>query len=123
MKSPVAYVLIAVTIGCTVVGQILVKYGTQQLGSFPKSSAEAFPFLITALTNVWILVGLGAAVAAALAWIGAVSLSDISFAYPFMGLAIVLVLALSPLLFGEQVPLTRWIGVIIVCLGVLVASR
>lgn len=123
MKTPFVYVLIAVTIGFTVSGQLLVKYGTQQLGSYPRSLAEAFPYLLTALTNVWIVIGLGAAVAAALAWIGAVSLSDISFAYPFMGLAIVLVLALSPLVFGEQVPSTRWIGVAIVCLGILVASR
>jgi len=76
MKSPLAYTLIAVTIGFTVAGQLLVKYGTQQLGSFPKSLTEAFPFMLTALTNVWIVLGLGAAVAAALAWIGAVSLSD-----------------------------------------------
>ncbi|MCB0200189.1 MAG: hypothetical protein KDI03_08960 [Anaerolineae bacterium] len=123
MKSPLAYTLIAVTICFTVASQLLVKYGTQQLESFPKSLSEAFPFMLTALTNVWIVLGLGEAVAAALAWIGAVSLSDISFAYPFMGLAIVLVLALSPLVFGEQVPSTRWIGVAIVCLGILVASR
>ena len=123
MKTPFVYVLIAVTIGFTVSGQLLVKYGTQQLGSYPRSLAEAFPYLLTALTNVWIVIGLGAAVAAALAWIGAVSLSDISFAYPFMGLAIVLVLAMSPLLFGEHVPTTRWIGVAIVCVGILVTSR
>ena len=38
-------------------------------------------------------------------------------AYPFMALAIVLVLALSPLVFGEQVPVIRWFGVLIVCIG------
>ena len=123
MKSPLAYTLIAVTICFTVASQLLVKYGTQQLESFPKSLSEAFPFMLTALTNVWIVLGLGEAVAAALAWIGAVSLSDISFAYPFMGLAIVLVLAMSPLLFGEHVPTTPWIGVAIVCAGILVTSR
>ena len=123
MKSPFAYVLIAVTIAFTVAGQLLVKHGTQQLGSFPKSLAEAFPFMLSALINMWIIAGLCSAVAAALSWIGAVSLSDISFAYPFMGLAIVLVLTLSPLLFGERVPATRWVGVAMVCLGIVVASR
>lgn len=123
MKSPFAYVLIAVTILFTVAGQLMVKHGTQQLDSFPKTLAGALPFLLTALTNLWIVFGLGCAVAAALAWIGAVSLSDISFAYPFMGLAIVLVLALSPMLFGERVPLTRWLGVLIVCVGLLISAR
>ena len=123
MKSPLAYVLIAVTIAFTVTGQLLVKHGTQQLGSFPRSLAEAFPFILTALTNVWILVGLGCAVMAALAWIGAVSLSEISFAYPFMGLAIVLVVALSPLVVGESVPAARWIGVALVCAGLFITTR
>lgn len=123
MKSPFTYVLIAVTILFTVAGQLMVKHGTQQLGSFPKTLAGALPFMLTALTNLWIVFGLGCAVAAALAWIGAVSLSDISFAYPFMGLAIVLVLTLSPLVLGENIPLNRWVGVTIVCLGILVASR
>lgn len=40
----------------------------------------------------------------ALAWIDTVSLNDISFAYPFMGLVIVLVLVLVPAMFGESVP-------------------
>jgi uncharacterized membrane protein len=40
-----------------------------------------------------------------------------------MGLAIVLVLALTPLVFGERVPLTRWLGVLVVCVGLWIASR
>lgn len=123
MKSPLALVLIAVTILFTVIGQLMVKYGTQQLSDFPKSLAEVFPIMLSALTNVWIIVGLCCAFVAALAWIGAISLSDISFAYPFMGLAIVLVLVLSPFLFGESVTVGRWLGVLVVCLGLLIVAR
>lgn len=101
----------------------MVKYGTQQLSDFPKSLAEVFPIMLSALTNVWIIVGLCCAFVAALAWIGAISLSDISFAYPFMGLAIVLVLVLSPFLFGESVTVGRWLGVLVVCLGLLIVAR
>jgi len=60
---------------------------------------------------------------AALCWTGAVSTSEISFAYPFMALAIVLVLALSGVLLGEVVPIGRWVGVAIVCIGLIVAAR
>jgi len=123
MKSPFAYALIAVTIAFTVAGQLLVKYGTLQLGAFPKSLTGALPFITSALTNIWIIAGLGCAVAAALAWIGAVSLSDISVAYPFMALAIVLVLALSSLLFDERISTLRWVGVAVVALGIWIASR
>lgn len=123
MRSPLAYILIAVTIVFTVAGQLLVKHGTLQLGAFPRSLAGVAPFMATALTNLWIVTGLVCAVLAALAWIGAVSLSDISFAYPFMALAIVLVLALSPVLFNERISATRWGGVVVVALGIWIASR
>jgi drug/metabolite transporter (DMT)-like permease len=69
------------------------------------------------------LAGLFFAVIASIMWMNALSLSDISFAYPFMALAIVLVLALSPLVFKEFVPWTRWLGVIVVCIGLWIASR
>ena len=80
-------------------------------------------FILHTLTNPWVFLGLISAVIAALSWSIAISRSDLSFAYPFMGLAIVLVLALSERVFGETVPVTRWLGVVMVCLGLLIASR
>ena len=117
------YALIAATIGFTVAGQLLVKAGMLQVGSMPAEMQAIPAFLLQALTNLKVVGGLALAVAAALAWMGAVSLSDISFAYPFMALAIVLVLALSGVVFGETVPWTRWLGVLIVCLGLVVTAR
>ncbi len=93
------------------------------VGKLPYYASDAPHFVLHALTNIKVFGGLAFAVLAAVMWIGAVSLSDISFAYPFMGLAIVLVLALSPLFFGEVVPLSRWIGVLVVCLGIVIAAR
>jgi drug/metabolite transporter (DMT)-like permease len=39
-----------------------------------------------------------------------------------MGLSLILVLLFSSLLFGEVVPWNRWAGVVIVCIGLAVAS-
>lgn len=54
---------------------------------------------------------------------GALSKCDLSFAYPFMALAIVLVLLLTPALFGEHVTAKQWLGVALVCAGLWIASR
>jgi drug/metabolite transporter (DMT)-like permease len=94
-----------------------------QVGPFPDQLVNLFSFVIRSLTNFKVISGLVLAFLAALAWIGTLSISDISFAYPFMGLAIVLVLTLSGLLFGEPLPITRWIGVAIVCLGLIIVAR
>src|SRR5262249_45939978 len=118
-----SYVLIAATILLTVVGQLLVKAGMLEVGPLPPNISDIWLFGFHILTNIKVVLGLGSAVAAAVCWTGAVSLSDISFAYPFMALAIVLVLAFSGVFFSETVPVARWIGVAIVCLGLLVAAR
>jgi multidrug transporter EmrE-like cation transporter len=118
-----SYVLIGLTILFTVGGQLLVKYGMSQVGRFPAVSSKIFPFLWKAVTNWRVFLGLLLAVFAAVTWMGAVSLSNISLAYPFMGLAIVLVLALSPLIFKEDVRITQWIGVAVVCAGLFITTR
>ena len=118
-----AYIFIALTILFTVCGQLLVKSASAEFGQVPARLSEVIPFLIKAFSNIKLLVGLGFAVIASITWMSALSMSDISFAYPFMGLAIVLVLALSPLIFKETVPWTRWLGVLVVCLGLWITSK
>ncbi len=117
------YIFIALTIIFTVCGQLLVKSASGGFGQLPGKFSEVFPFLIKTFSNIKLIAGLGCAVIASIMWMIALSMSDISFAYPFMGLAIVLVLALSPIIFKEVVPWTRWLGVVIVCLGLWVTSR
>lgn len=118
-----SYFFIALTIAFTVAGQLVLKMGMLGIGGMPTAVADWPSFFLKALLDPLVVGGLVLAVAAALSWMAAVSRSDLSFAYPFMSLAVVLVLALSGLVLGESVPITRWIGVAIVCLGILVAAR
>lgn len=121
--SLLVLLLIGLTIAFTVAGQLLLKSATQELGQVSMRPQDIGAVLLD-ISRYWkVIAGLAAGVIAAFCWLGALSRSNISFAYPFMGLAIVLVLALSPLLFGEDVPWTRWVGVGIVCVGVWVAAQ
>ncbi len=118
----IAYILIGLTILFTVCGQLLVKAGMIKVGPFVGEITLLPSYLFRSLTNLKVFSGLLLAVFAALTWMGAISKLKISFAYPFMSLAIVLVLALSGIIFGEKVPLSRWIGVAIVCVGLIVSA-
>ena len=115
-RVPSSMLFIGLTIAFTVAGQLLVKRGMVTVGSMPAGD-PIVRYVWHTLTNVSVMAGLACAVIAALTWMMALSKSALSFAYPFMGLAIVLVLALSPLLFGEKVPLVRWLGVLVVSAG------
>jgi multidrug transporter EmrE-like cation transporter len=120
--SSMALLFIVLTIAFTVAGQLLVKQGVLEVGTV--GGAGGLPRLVLrAITNVKVVLGLALAVLAAISWLVALSRSDLSFAYPFMGLAIVLVLALSGLIFDERVPITRWLGLALVCAGLWLSSR
>lgn len=121
--TPFGWLFIFLTITLTVAGQILVKKGMLQVGASPAQLALLPRFIWKTFTNLTVLAGLGCALLAAVCWTVAVSRSDLSVAYPFVGLGIVLVLALSGVVFGEVVPLNRWIGVGVVCLGLAIAAR
>jgi drug/metabolite transporter (DMT)-like permease len=117
------YVLIGITVLLIVAGQLLLKAGAVGLGALPGEPHGGLAFVVRALTTPAIFFGLGFAFIAALSWIAVLSRADLSFAYPFMILPVVLVLALSPLLFGEEVSMMRWAGVLVVFAGLVIAAR
>ncbi len=118
-----ALVYIGLCIVLTVMGQMLIKQGMLNLSSSKSLSAGLVGYMLRTFTNGWVIIGLLCAVIAAISWTLALARCDLSFAYPFMGLAIVLVLALSGVVFQEHSSPLRWIGVLIVCLGLFVASK
>lgn len=121
--TPVVYLYIAFTIFFTVGGQLLVKMGMGHVGKSPTEAGSLPRFLLTTFSHPSVIGGLFCAFLAAATWAMAVSRSDLSFAYPFMGLAIVLTLLFSSLAFGEQVPPMRWVGVLVVCVGLVIAAK
>jgi multidrug transporter EmrE-like cation transporter len=103
--------------------QLLVKRGTLRAGASRQQLLLLPRFLLRAVTNIHVLVGLRCASVAAACWTLVVSRSNLSVAFLFMGLGIVLVLTLSGVIFGETAPLHCWLGVLIVCRGLVVAFR
>lgn len=117
------YILIAATICFTAAGNLLIKAGMMDVGTLPNQACKVQWFFFQSFTNLKVIAGLAMAFIGAMAWMGAVSQSDMSFAYPFMSLTIVLVLFLSGSIFGEVVTMNRWLGAIIVCLGLMISAR
>lgn len=121
--TPFGLFFIALTVLFTVLGQLAVKKGMLQVGVSPSHLSLLPRFMVRAVTNPQVLIGMACAVVAALSWTVAISRSDLNVAYPFITLATVLVLVLSGVVFGEAVPGHRWLGVLVVCIGLIIASR
>ena len=103
--------------------QLFLKKGLLVVGQFPQNFSELLPFFIKAYSNTYIISTVFLTLLTALAWILAVSRVQLSFVYPFMALSYVLVALFSLLIFKESVTALRWLGILIICLGVFLVSR
>jgi len=121
--SPLGLICIALTVALTVAGQLLVKTGMLQVGGSPAQVASLPRFVLRAFLNPFVAGGVLCAIFAAMTWTVAVSRSALSLAYPFLALGTVLVVVLSGVIFGEGLPVNRWVGVIVVCVGIIIATR
>jgi len=120
MISPVYFILVAVSL--TVVGQMLIKLGLNSLGNVDFSKG-IFSSYITIFCSPHVLLGAFLYSSATLLWLYALSKVDLSFAYPFLALSYVLIILLSIWFLDEHIPFLRWVGVFLICLGVLCISQ
>ena len=111
------------TILLTVYGQLVIKWQVACAGRFPITATEKVQFFLGLLVNPWVISGLGAAFLACLCWMAAMTKFELSYAYPFMSLAFVLVLGLSPLFFQEAVTLPKVIGMVLIVAGIIIGSQ
>jgi drug/metabolite transporter (DMT)-like permease len=104
-------------------GQLLLKSGMRQVG--PVSRADLnnpLPLLLTVFSNPLILIAIPLYVAGFLTWLIVLSKLDLSYAYPFLAVTYVLVPLLSCLFLGENVPMMRWIGIAVICIGLVLVG-
>jgi len=74
-------------------------------------------------TNPWVTGGMFLHVSALVVWLWALSKVDISFAYPFLALGYVLVMAMAWFWLGEELNPMKILGMGIIIVGILVLAR
>ena len=116
-------VLIFATILLTVYCQLIVKWRVRQAGALPVDLVQKLVFLTRLLFDPWMLTVMLAAFLAGLSWFAVMTKYELSYAYPFMSLAFVMVLVLSALLFHEAVTVPKVVGLAVVIVGLIIASR
>ncbi len=118
--SAVLMILIAVFLA--VVAQICVKMGLNVLGTIDFASGIFLAYLKIFLTPL-VLLGCFIYALSSFLWIYSLSKVDLSFAYPFLALSYVLIIIASWLFLGEKIPFLRWVGLFVICSGVIIISR
>ena len=95
-------------------GHVFLKLAMQHIGKFEWSWA----FFKTILPHwwLWACCGISYSVATVL-WLYILKRFPFSQAYPLTSLAFVFGMIAAWLVFGESIPLSRWIGLVLVVLG------
>ncbi|HEV8574734.1 MAG TPA: EamA family transporter [Dehalococcoidia bacterium] len=117
------YVFIAVTVLLTGYAQVILKYEINSVPSMP-SGLPMIGFLVKfTLFRPLVLSAFLSGFVASFAWMAALSRFELSYVYPFMSLNFVFVVALSFLLFGEGMHAYKFVGLAVICIGVLIVSK
>lgn len=71
----------------------------------------------------WVFAGLGCYAVSIVSWMLVLSKVQVSYAYPFLSVGYVVVVAAAYLFFNEQVSLLKMLGVGLICVGVVLVAR
>lgn len=111
------------TIFFTVYGQLVIKWRIANYCHLPEEMMAKMVFLLKLFLDPFILSGFLSAFVASLCWMAAMTKFELSYAYPFMGLTFVLVFVASVFLFAESVTIYKVLGLALIVLGIIIASR
>ncbi|MFN8548874.1 MAG: EamA family transporter [Candidatus Eisenbacteria bacterium] len=87
------------------------------------SLGNLWPTLLRCATHPKILLGFTGFGIGAIFWLAVISQADLSWAYPMLSLGYVLVLLISAFILREHVTMVRWLGALVICLGVYLVFR
>lgn len=116
-----ALVLILISIFFGATGQIMMKWGTNQIAL--ANGSGLYKVLSVYLTNVPLLSGLAFYGISAVFWVVAIGKVELSFAYPMVALGYVLVVIASFFLFHEHITFYRIWGLLLIVIGVVFIAK
>ena len=116
------FTLLLFNVILSVLGQILLKQGMNQVGEISGSFQQMAPTLIQALMNPFVVGGIGVYGSTTLIWLVVLSRIKLSVAYPMISLGYMFSILFSWLLFKEDVPKIRVLGAFVICIGVYLVS-
>ena len=102
-------------------GELCMTRGMRTIGEVSEfRPAQLARFLGRAMLTGWMWIGLGMMTAAFFALLATLSIENVSFVVPVTALNYAVGAGGASLILGERVSKRRWIGVMVVCLGVSV---
>ncbi len=121
--SAVSWMLVLTGVLLNACAQLLLKAGTNSVGTFAFNADNLLPVGIKLATEPHILGGLTCYVISVVVWIMALSRVEVSLAYPMLSIGYVVNALAAWWLFGEALTVERLAGIGVIIFGVFLLAR
>lgn len=119
----ISVALLVVSVVLAIAGQLILKAAMNRIGRIGSAEVSvASQTIARAIKEPRLWFGLFLFGVSALFWMVVLSRIPLSVAYPFVGVSYILIVAFSRLLLHEHVPRVRWIGVVVVAVGIAIVG-
>ncbi|MBN1884622.1 MAG: EamA family transporter [Candidatus Krumholzibacteriota bacterium] len=113
--------LIVLTVCLNTTGQFLMKAGINRIGKIDLHNlVDSFGRVVV---SPFVLGGFGTYAISAVLWIIILSRTELGWAFPMVSLSYVITVLVGPVLLNETFSYQRFIGVLVICVGVYLVSR
>ena len=119
--KPALLATILGTVSLSAFAQMALKIGTRSLQSSAGKGVSATILSVVSSPFIWL--GLGIYAASVLAWLWVLSKTDVSVAYPFVGISFVLTAVMGAMFLHENVSPLRIAGTMLVIFGCMLIAK
>ena len=106
--------LIVVGVLLNALAQICLKKGLQAAGGMQLEVGPLFRLML----EPWVLAGLACYAVSVVVWLGALSLVQVNYAYPFLALGFIANALMAKAFLGEAMTPMRWVALAVIVVGV-----
>jgi drug/metabolite transporter (DMT)-like permease len=107
----------------TVYSQLIMRWQVESAGPLPTGSYEKLAYILALLMNPWVISSVAATFMAGVSWMLAMTKFEISYAYPFVSLNYILVLAAGFIFFQESITASKLVGSALVIIGIIFIAK
>ena len=105
------------------VGGVLTKLGAPALYTDIHTAGDIVKFMFSMVTNIKVLAGMFLYFGASVVWAYLLTRLSLSYVQPILALTYVVTPILAIILLNENVPAMRWLGIVVIILGVFIVSK
>ena len=111
------------TVATNAAAQLMLKYGMMQLGALSFAGVNPILKILQIVFSPWVFLGLCTFVVSMASHLFVLSKVELSFAYPFLSLAYVLVAVFAYFVFREDLNALRIAGIAFICVGTILIAQ